>query len=82
MRSDKRSIVHVTLYSGTLSSTPQAGIMVNGNMCGYNIDRVAGNNTISTSCSIIVPAGNLDLKLCVNKSSSFARGSIVVQYTE
>jgi hypothetical protein len=78
----KRSIVHITLYAGTNTSTPQTGIVINNLICGYNIDRVAGNNSISTSCSQIVPAGNLDLKLCVNPDSYFVRGSVVVQYIE
>lgn len=78
----KRAIVHVTLYAVTETTIPQTGILINGLVCGYNIDRNAGNNSISTSCSQIAPAGTLDLKLCVNGGSSFARGSVVVQYTE
>lgn len=80
------AIIHSTMYVVALGGQPMAGIVVGDgaimrhDACSYNRDHGTNNSSVSTSCSTIVPAGKLKLRLCVGPYVQTAKGSVLVQY--
>lgn len=75
----KRSIVFMSLISGTGNGGATSGLAHNGTLCGYNAHaNIPSWSTSSASCYLVLPAGNHSFNFCVNTGSSFIRGNILV----